>query len=183
MAWEYFHPGGQAPPEWVLLIEDRDLWRFKYGERTRNFRAFMQTWPRTVEGWLSALTREEQQIMGAGVLAYQTQLVNSIARHATRGDWSGFDVVAVNTGTMSSDVCHRMLELYPEAVIAICFYQTGAGLWHHELRTRKEDGPHVGHLARAFGGGGHPAAAGFEHAEMLPSLPEGENGAAAAEEK
>ena len=52
--------------------------------------------------------------------------------------------------------------------------QTTAGLWHHELRTRKEAGPHVGHLARELGGGGggHPDAAGFVHEMMLPVLPE-----------
>lgn len=185
MAWEYFHPEGAAPPEWVRLIEDRDLWRFRYGARTRNFRAYMQTWPRTVDGWLAAFRHpaEEQQMMGAGVLAYQTRLVDSIARHATRLDWSGFGAVVVNTGTMCSDVGNRMLQLDEGAAIAICYYQTKDGLWHHELRTRTNTGPHVGHLARAFGGGGHPNAAGFEHAEMLPTLPEGENGAAAAEEK
>ena len=184
MAWEYYYPDGVAPVEWVRLIEDRDLWRFEFGDTTRNFLAFLRTFPRTIDGWQTALAHsaEESDTMGRGVRAYQTQLFESIARQGSRIDWSGFKAIVVNTGTMCSDVCHRMLEIDEidggGAVIAICYYRTKAGLWHHELRTRKDAGPHVGHLARILGGGGDRDAAGFVHEGCCPSLPETKNEAA-----
>jgi uncharacterized protein len=31
LAWEYFFPL-LDPPQWLLYVEDRDLWRFKYDQ-------------------------------------------------------------------------------------------------------------------------------------------------------
>lgn len=43
LTWDYFHPG-LPRPHIIDLIEDRDLWKFKFGDETRAFHAVLTSY-------------------------------------------------------------------------------------------------------------------------------------------
>lgn len=52
LAWQYFSSGKQESviPNWIEMVEDRDLWRFNYGG-TKAFHAYMASYEMTFENW------------------------------------------------------------------------------------------------------------------------------------
>ena len=182
LAWAFFHPH-HKPPHWVNLIEDRDLWKGKYGEATEQFGCYMWAEPRTISAWvrvLSSLSEKMNTVLteGAAILRAQQAHVRTIAEQATVDEWpfdvpedavpdlppESLTVAHLSTPIYASEVCQEMLKRHSQADFAVTYFRKSNGVWVHELRTRPGSGPHVGRIARRFrGGGGHPDAAGFDH--------------------
>ena len=66
LAWSFFFPEYTKPPLWVSYIEDRDLWRFKYGEKTKQLAAFLyyNGHEMNPESWFYALYKESLEDAG-----------------------------------------------------------------------------------------------------------------------
>lgn len=65
----------------------------------------------------------------------------------------------VNATCFISEVCERMLQLEPRAQFVAAYFDTADGKRVYSLRSRPDFDCSV--VAKAFGGGGHPQAAGF----------------------
>lgn len=163
LAWEHFFPD-REPPWLVRYAEDRDLWRWSLAA-SREINAALGSYPRTFEQWDHfgacdfADSRPWLVSEGAAVLRYQGQLVDSICRGAREAEVGGHVVMAANTSVLFSEVAEKLAEGRPFGA-AWFLRRDGKRQW--SLRSR--GGVDVSEVARAYGGGGHRNAAGFEEA-------------------
>jgi hypothetical protein len=123
LTWDYFYPG-KPRPRIIDLIEDRDLWRFRYGDESRAFHAALTSYditdlpamfdrldkwhnlpekPHPIYWW--ALLNE-----GHAILRAQRQAVAAVVKATRRTMRIGGHVVPVANvpPTMASDAGHLM---------------------------------------------------------------------------
>ncbi|MNR71392.1 DHHA1 domain protein [compost metagenome] len=171
LAWEYFH-GESEVPELVRYVEDRDLWRWQYGDAARHYLAKLDSLPRDFALWRAVLEQSPEQRAefvkaGEAMCERFNALVASIAREARPLRLFGHKGLMVNTTReFASEVCELLVK------------ETGtfAAAWHHDaggllkVSLRGAPGFEVRSLAERLGGGGHPFAA----AARLPASRIGE---------
>lgn len=161
LAWDFLFPG-QARPLLLGHVEDRDLWRFRL-PHTREIQADVFSHPYTFETWDKLMAAGQAELLqmtvaGAAIerkhhkdiaeLVAVCRRTMTIAGHAVP--------VASLPYTMSSDAGHLMAQGHP---FAACYWDTAD---HRVFSLRSTvDGADVSTIAAAFGGGGHPRAAGF----------------------
>lgn len=165
MAWQMFsgdyeHNG--APPTMLALIEDRDLWRFTYGDRTRQFSAALRTYPHDFRIWDDVAGNPDALVAeGAAILRGHEKNIGEFCKHAYQTPVGGYVVPVVNVPYhYASDTANELLKRFPDAPFAACWFQVEAGKRQFSLRS--EDGRmDVSEVAKKLGGGGHRNAAGF----------------------
>lgn len=164
LTYEHFFPG--TVPSLFEYIQDRDLWKFNYGDTTRMVHAGLQTVPKTFERWnridVSVLIEK-----GEVLLDHIKQTVQMICSQAREGEIGGRPCVMVNATAFWSEVGHKLLEDWPEMPFAASYYDDKHGRRIFSLRSRS--GFDMSEVAKEFGGGGHAQAAGFtvSPAEMV----------------
>ena len=166
MAWQMFSgtcTEQEPPPSILSLIEDRDLWRFAYGDKTRRFSAALRTYPHDFNVWNNLVCRVDALIdEGEAILRGHQKNIGEFCKHAYEMSIGGHVVPVVNVPYhYASDAAHELLALFPDAPFAACWFQVGEGKRQFSLRS--EDGrTDVSEVAKACGGGGgHRNAAGF----------------------
>jgi len=166
MAWEYFH---ESPvPKLFLVIQDRDLWKFEFGQYTMHCQKGLQLHPE----WRTWMTLQPNELAkeGMAVNSYmELQTKKMIKDGPVKWDVTG-DIVPVYNmpGFMLSDSLHAALERYPDAPFAVGYFDLAGGSKRvYSLRSR-EGGVDVSEIARKHGGGGHVHAAGFSM-DLLPA--------------
>lgn len=159
LAWRHFHPD-VAPPALIEYVQDKDLWHWKL-DRSAEVSAALASHPFDFELW-DRLSVEDLKREGAAIVRYQDQLVREICLRARRETIAGHSVPVVNTPVLQSYVGNRLA--HGESFVAL-WYQKEDGRIRWSLRSAPPIGIDVSALARARGGGGHPAAAGFETAD------------------
>lgn len=154
-------------PMWVHWIEDRDLWKFQYGETSKAFHAAISSYPRVVADWYYLLTEgayndyENLVAEGAAILRAHTQRVKEIADGcAVPIVIDGQKGFAANcSGYYASDVGHELAER--SGTFGATWYQNESGDIKWSLRAASNNKVDVAEIASKFGGGGHRSAAGF----------------------
>ena len=156
-------------PEYIRFIGDRDVWKFEYGDRTRDFCAGIQLldlsptstdWtkiPMVVNHWCE---------IGKNVNQYKN-IVNSLFIRSWSFEtvFEGYKCLAVN-GRPEPESFEKMKEKYD---ICIAFIFDGS-VWQISFYSKTVD---VGVIAKRLGekhgtsGGGHRSAAGA----IVPELP------------
>ena len=187
LAWEYFHPDTPAP-DLIRMIDDRDRWQFKLPSSRALHAGLQLSRPWTFESWAALLKYEklfaefvdqgdlvlqvyDEQIKSAVKRAEGCSLVPPIIDAADSykapwvwwvdpefGDTCGARGLAVNSAIHQSEIGH-------ELAIASGTYGL---VWYYDAATRRancslrSNGDYdVSAIAKAFGGGGHKNAAGF----------------------
>jgi hypothetical protein len=165
LAWEFFHPG-EMTPRILEYVQDRDLWRWRL-PRSREFSASLSVEPRDFRAWdrleyslRSDVSREFFFYRGEAILAYQDTLVSGLCGKATLRDVGGHRVPVVNSPLFQSEIGEELCRRNPDAPFAASFFVRDDGQAVVSLRSR--DGFDVAAIAKARGGGGHAAAAGYE---------------------
>jgi len=162
LAWDYFHPGKEAPAE-VQYVMDRDLWKFTLPQ-CKEITAALSSYPYDVEAW-DKIDGASLATEGVGILRYLNQQVESLLQHAQAITIDGIEAVYLNSPIFQSEIGHRLLEKFTTAKFALVAFQNAEGINVFSLRSRRNpDGSpefDVSQLAKKFGGGGHPNAAGF----------------------
>lgn len=162
LTWEYFHHDEEVP-ELVKFVEDRDLWRFSI-LYSREVNAAVFSYEYTFENWnkLHKLCENRLELIINEGRAIErkhqkdvAELVNATKRKMTIG---GTEVWVANLPyTLTSDAGHLMCD--DDKSFGCCYWDTPEGRTF-SLRS-KNDGPDVSEIAKLYGGGGHPHAAGF----------------------
>jgi len=162
LAYEWFYKFSCTTiPEWVLLIEDRDLWRFHYPD-TKPFNAglfsefaqlpFDEFLHRTPDSFIKKgkiiLSLQEAQITAALKRKHKVWLQNGV-------DYIGCGVNA------TENISELGNKLAAESKTFGCVYSFNGttNLWNVSLRAYGDFD--VSEIAKTFGGGGHKAAAAF----------------------
>jgi oligoribonuclease NrnB/cAMP/cGMP phosphodiesterase (DHH superfamily) len=160
ITWDYFYPNEQ-PPELLLHIEDRDLWRFAL-RKTREIQASVFAYPYEFKVWDFLMGADLQQLAVEGEAIERKhfkdirELVGVVTRRMNIG---GYNVPIANLPyTLTSDAGHLLAKEGGEP-FAGCYWDTPSGRVF-SLRST-DDGLDVGEIAKQYGGGGHRNASGF----------------------
>lgn len=159
LSWRYFHDS--PPPQLLLYVQDRDLWRFELID-SNDVNAALMSHPFEFVLWdefankQEAFTRLRQE--GKAINRYRRQLIDYYKERAVMAEIAGFRVPVVNCpSAIASDVLGELAEKHPFAA----GYQDKGERRSWSLRSRGEGGEDVARIAALFGGGGHRNAAGF----------------------
>lgn len=155
-------------PMWVNWVEDRDLWKFQYGEASKQFHAVISSHPREIPIWQTLLavgSYDDYETLlreGEAILRAHKQRVKEIA------DGSAVPIVidgqkgfAANcNGYFASDVGHELAER--SGTFGATWYQNESGDIKWSLRAASNNKVDVAKIAsNGRNGGGHRSAAGF----------------------
>jgi uncharacterized protein len=171
ITWDYLAEGREPRPWLINLVEDRDLWRYRYGEQTRDVNAYITTLPMTFETWDALLAGgpEVAAEKGSAIQRYVDAYGQKAIQHAVFRELGGVTVPIINiTPQNASDHIDSLLKRYPDAPFGASFFLRGDGRWQFSLRSRGDFD--VSEVAKSYGGGGHRAASGFV-VDALPWLP------------
>lgn len=157
LAWQHFFPERQ-PPKILLHIEDRDLWRFKLAGTREITSALYERMPMTLPE-MGTVDLDELLEVGRIYMDFQQKIVKRLAKIAHPISLNGQKGLAVNApSSFSSDLGHILAE--KSGTFGLTYQYDGRKQkWQFSLRSIGDYD--VGHLAQAFGGGGHKNAAGF----------------------
>lgn len=165
LAWEYLFPDESGPiADLVAYVEDRDLWKKKLPD-TEEINAYIGAQPfafgayDTMHGIMMVEGAHALAPMGAAILQSKRRVVEDVVRRPQDFELLGVNVKAVNYGARHgiSEIGHELAKMSRD----------GAGLvWYYDgdfvqVSLRGHNGRDVSKIATHFGGGGHPAAAGF----------------------
>lgn len=176
-------------PWWIQHIRDRDLWLWDkpnaiegvtYHKQSRSFSAAIFEMQITVENLLLLENYTQSQIdelyaRGNVIREFETKMVKTLCTKAEMCKFEGHHALFVNTPTFQSEVGNMLLMecantvasstdlCTPKPVIAIIArYSLSDKCWYISLRGR-DGSPNLATIAKKYGGGGHPLAAGFNY--------------------
>ncbi|MCK9549191.1 DHHA1 domain-containing protein [Aquamicrobium sp.] len=165
MAYEFAHGVEHVPPPTMLAyIQDRDLWRFALGDRTKQFSAALRTYPMDFETW-DRIAENPERLVEEGKIVLRAHLANiaKFVADAYEDDVAGHIVPVVNVPYhYASDTAHALLANYPKAPFTACWFRRGDGMIQWSLRS-EDHRLDVSEIAKQLGGGGHRNAAGFQY--------------------
>jgi oligoribonuclease NrnB/cAMP/cGMP phosphodiesterase (DHH superfamily) len=168
ITWDHFARAGMERHWLVNIVEDRDLWRFRYGDKTRHTMAYVATLPMTFEAWDELANSGMDQVLdkGAAIQRYIESYGETAVQHAVLRKVGGHVIPIINlTPQNSSEHIDRLIDRYPDHPFAASFFLRGDGRWQFSLRSRGSFD--VSEVARQYGGGGHRNASGFV-VDVLP---------------
>lgn len=154
LSWRHLHKG--AVPDLLLYIEDKDLWRFKL-EHSREVSAALASYRQDFSLWDSFRIHELVQD-GTSILRLVDQKVSEMCDRAFYMKIAGHEVPVVNATLFGSEIGNMLCKMNPHAPFAAYYFEK------EKLRCwglRSIDRMDVSLIAKKFGGGGHPNAAGF----------------------
>ncbi len=168
LAWDICKGTGTPRPWLVDMVEDRDLWRFRF-TTTQACTAYMASQPYSFDNW------DDMQAMGAATCASKGEaILNYIAQYGRNAlenmrlvNFNGWlDVPTINVQYMNcSEHLHELLKANPAAPFVVGYFCQADGRWRLSFRCREDF--NVSKIAEMYGGGGHKKAAGA----IVPILP------------
>lgn len=165
MAWDFANADAElrlSRPMLIDMVEDRDLWRFDLGAGSKFLHLALTGGEITFSRWDEA----EQNIdafveRGQAIASYRDMLVAEIVERAAIVVIDDeYGVGADCPYSLASDVCHRLLQDYPDTRFAAAIVR-GKQSITYSLRSQ-DNRADVSALAKKLGGGGHRNAAGFK---------------------
>ena len=158
LAWQHFHT--EPVPGLLRHIEDRDLWNWAI-EGSRDTTAALMARPYDFAEWDALFDDPEAparlRAEGEAINRYRQQMIDHYRKRAVMGRVAGYRVPVVNSPVeIHSELLGELAKGHPFA--AGYLDRDGRRGW--SLRSTAA-GLNVAEIARRFGGGGHPRAAGF----------------------
>lgn len=156
----------------VKYVEDRDLWRFVYGDWTRQIFAAITSYEHTIKNWDRLATLLPHDLAGEGqaIDRYRARLIEQIVPDAYQTTVLGHDDIWVVQApyAVASDVAGILAERDPERFAAYYIDKPNGGRkWG--LRSVDPSGMDVAKLAETRPpGGGHKHAAGYDDIRSEP---------------
>lgn len=175
LAWEHLYGSQRLPDDWLTTsrsgyslgvapwlvdyTEDRDLWRWELPE-SQEVNACLRSYPLDFGLWDTLRLRKPHDlaIEGTAILRREKQIVDDHLRHAREVEIAGHRVLCVNATVLFSEIAGELAKGRP---FGACYFDRADGKRQYSLRS-EESGVDVSAVAREYGGGGHPHAAGYE---------------------
>ena len=172
LTWEYicqcikpnFNP--LNVPFLVDYTEDRDLWLWKLN-KSKEVSAAIFSYPRSFKVW-DKFELESLQIEGTALMRLTDLTVKRVSRQPKFAVLAGHRVPVVNTTGYISEIGNALCKGY---AFALTFFVKNENEIVYSLRS-DENGENVADIAKLFGGGGHPHAAGFTANFITPMADE-----------
>jgi len=160
IAWDFYFPG-RTPPQMLLHVEDRDLWKFKL-DGTKELMALMFSYEQTFDCWDILMDGDfgmsEAMLRGEAIVRNQNKNIKDLApmltQYMTIAGYKNIPTINVPY-FMASDMGHYLCK---DALFAVMWYRDKDGVYHVSFRS---DGKvNVFKIAELHGGGGHKNASG-----------------------
>jgi len=163
LTWSYFYPD-RSVPRIIKLLGDYDIWRFEYGDETRDLQAgikleethpcyhMWQTW------FNNDLSIESIIANGAGIRKFiSNESKDKIKAIGFYAELDGYKCICCNNALQGSTLFDSV---NPETYdFMMPFYCSDRGWTVSLYNTKGIDGTVI---AEKYGGGGHPGACGFQ---------------------
>lgn len=177
LTWKYFFPG-EPIPRAIVLIGDRDIWRWAEEDTGPFDEGLYQrdTRPENDELWQPLLDDDRkllQELIAEGEILRQARLLDirrTVQKFGFEVNFEGYRTLAVNarsSGDMGAIIRQQGYQ------IAYCYVE----IWRDgrlvTMVTLYSDEVDVSQIARKFGGGGHHGAAGFSFPRGKSPFPSG----------
>lgn len=148
-----------SAPEFTKLIDDYDTWKFKYGDKTKQFQAAFDAHdfhPESYE-WGKLRSYLDYYVnAGKHMIEYRNNLMDKIIKKTRKDvELMGHKGLLINTCEADGNIFIGLVENYD---FWGWWYLGEGGMVKVSIRSNKMD---VSELARQFGGNGHKGAAGF----------------------
>ncbi len=164
IAYRYFFQT-DVVPNMIKLIEDRDIWEFKYKE-SKDFHSYLLSKPFDYDVWTQVFEDSSNKekflaIIEAGkaLTEYSEQIVSKICALASVQTIAGLEVGFVNTTSHWAEVGEYMIQK-KKLDYSIAF-TIDFSLGKIKGSVRRPEGLDCTKLAEHFQGGGHAGASGF----------------------
>lgn len=157
-------------PMFTKYVADYDVWKFKYGEKTKAFEiglSLENTSPETLDStWLQMYNNEisEENIIknGMNLLLYRDNWSKEYCESVGfETEFEGYKCFAINMAMAGSDNFTSIDQDKYDMFIGFSF---NGKRWTYGLRSTKVN---CSEIAMKYCGGGHPGAAGFSSDELL----------------
>jgi uncharacterized protein len=183
LTWEYLHSDVAEPPKLIQYVQDRDLWQFKLPD-SKEICTVIQSIPFEFEAWDYLCGQLEDteginylRLSGSAILLKLRQQIDTAVKHAALfklGTNGKYKVWAVNSTVNFSEVAGE-LATRDDCDFGVAWFMRmgnviGKGKIIYQYSLRSSNGFDVSVAAKEYGGGGHPAAAGFESEQFLLEL-------------
>lgn len=174
LAWEYCFPQSSVP-YFLEYIQDRDLWQWRHGEKSRVISAGIRLMDQTIEAYnemLFSFGDQFNDIFHQGLAAGRMtqKYVEASMAKAVFCSFRGVDAVMVNASwTMcNSELGEGLLKNNPAAQVAVMWWEEEDGGRVYSLRSRKDYSCLP--IAQAMGGGGHAQACAFKVEPLMERI-------------
>lgn len=160
LTWKYCY--NEPMPLAVVYIEDRDLWKFQY-DKTKSFCAGANAIIEDAyhQDWKALLSSEFDEIIlgyvfvGDAILKSQSNRIEKLFDSGYPFEFHGYNALAVNS---TSDISELGEYIYTNGYELALIWQVKGDKLIVSLRSNTVD---CSEIAKKYGGGGHPGAAGF----------------------
>lgn len=163
----------QDAPMFTKYVADFDVWKFEYGDATKEFEMGLQLYNTEPTGmfsiWRSLLApndyvHTESVIIerGKDLITYRDNWAKEYCESkGFETEFCGYKCFAMNLGLCGSPEFKSVDDGTYDMFIGFCF---DGEKWSYALRSATVN---VAEIAMMYGGGGHPGAAGFSSDELL----------------
>jgi oligoribonuclease NrnB/cAMP/cGMP phosphodiesterase (DHH superfamily) len=150
-------------PWWVNYVEDQDLWNWAL-PHSQEINAYLMVQPRTVEAWDKIIEMNETAatVLGVGVRQYIEYYTRSVLAESQEGIFWGYKTGVVNMPYAGVSEVGAALVETKGYEIGLAWFERGDGITQFSMRSHKGGPVDVSAIAKMYGGGGHPSAAGFQ---------------------
>lgn len=173
ISWDYIMVG-RGRPWWFQHIRDRDLWIWEHPD-SYAFGAALMDKGLSFEtlNTINAMNDQERADFiqyGRNLVLFQTKEITSLCRSAQLVCFEGYPVNTLNCIKYISDVGNQLCKK-PECKFAFIYrYDMIQHMWYISLRGVAESNINLSLIAKKYGGGGHPLAAGFTYKGNLNDI-------------
>ena len=162
LTWSYCFPD-EEEPELIKYVEDRDLWKWQYGDDTRNVNNYISMFwndPKSVlEILLGDLTEVKEK--GSVISKYiETEVEKLIKTPSLNMKIGSHTIPVFNITSSYKSECAKILSEKLDTAVAMFIIK--GDLVNLSLRSKEHHSPTSMELAQALGGNGHKCAAGAD---------------------
>lgn len=159
LTWKYLF--GEPIPKFIKLVEDKDIWKWEFGEETKylnNYISMFVNNPEKLKGLLDIDTKDIEE-KGKIITEFTDYLINKFVENAepTILKIGNYNVKSFNTGLFQSEIGNILSDKYGEAV---ALFNISGNFVKLSFRSIEGQKPTALELAKILKGGGHKHAAG-----------------------
>ncbi len=159
LTWFYFF--GEPIPELVRLVEDKDIWTWKYGDKTKYVNAFLFMYTNQPEKVKEMLEEDVDELLEKGkiISEYTDYIIETFVEKAkpTYLRIGEYLVKGYNAGLFQSEIGNILSSKLGEPV---ALFNISGDFVKISFRSCEGQKPTALELAKKLGGGGHKHAAG-----------------------
>ncbi|WP_456401047.1 DHH family phosphoesterase [Persephonella sp.] len=159
LTWKYLF--GEPIPYLVKLVEDKDIWRWEYGDDTKYLNAYLIPLTNKPEEIKELLDSDIKQLIEKGkiISKFQDYLIERFVEKTEELllNIGNYKIKGYNTGLFQSEIGNILSTKLGEAVVLFSINGYNVKL---SFRSCEGQSPTALDLAKILGGGGHKNAAG-----------------------